>query len=112
MGVLLQGSLDSFDTLEDHESESSGSASHGVHLEVDGVDLAVTLEVLLDVGVLGLLGQRAHEQLAVILVGGGGAFAICHLGCFGSVELQRRIGLTLQTGSRSVTKLRLGYIQK
>ena len=112
MGVLLQGSLDSFDTLEDHESESSGSASHGVHLEVDGVDLAVTLEVLFDVGVLGLLGQRAHEQLAVILVGGGGAFAICHLGCFGSVELQRRIGLTLQTGSRSVTKLRLGYIQK
>ena len=112
MGVLLQGSLDSFDTLEDHESESSGSASHGVHLEIDGVDLSVTLEVLLDVRVLGLLGQRAHEQLAVILVGGGGAFAICHLGCFGSVELQRRIGLTLQTGSRSVTKLRLGYIQK
>ena len=82
------------------------------YLELDHGEGPKGLEVLSDVGVLGLLGQRAHEQLAVILVGGGGAFAICHLGCFGSVELQRRIGLTLQTGSRSVTKLRLGYIQK
>ena len=39
----------------------------GVGLEVDVVNLAVLAKVLLDVQVLGLLGEASHKQLAVIL---------------------------------------------
>ena len=56
-----------------------GSAGHGVHLEVDVLNFAELAEVLLDVGVLGLLGQRAHKQLPVILVHGIGHGGVCCL---------------------------------
>ncbi len=56
-----------------------GSAGHGVHLEVDVLNFAELAKVLLDVGVLGLLGQRAHEQLSVILVHGIGHDGVCLL---------------------------------
>ena len=38
-----------------------------VGLEVDVVNLAILAEVLLDVQVLGLLGQASDKQLAIIL---------------------------------------------
>ena len=50
------------------------SASHGIHLQVDVLNVAELGEVFLDVGVLGLLGQSADKQLAVILVHNGGHF--------------------------------------
>ena len=68
------------------------SASHGIHLQVDVLNVAELGEVFLDVGVLGLLGQSADKQLAVILVHNGGHFFVSLNWCY--LQHRREKGLS------------------
>ena len=65
MRGLPQGSLDALQGLEDDEGEPPAAAGHGVHLQVDVVDLAIRGEVLLDVSVLGLLQREFISELTL-----------------------------------------------
>ncbi len=72
MSLLGAGCAERGIVLEDDEGKAPGASCLRVHLQVDVLDLAVLTEILLDIGVTRLLGQTAHEKLAIILVHGHG----------------------------------------
>ena len=67
MGSLCKSGLNPRQLLEHNEGKPSGPASHWVHLEVDVFDVTKGPKVLLDVGVLGLLGWKKSKTSKTFL---------------------------------------------
>merc|ERR1719410_255782 len=68
MGGLSESSLYACQLLEDDECKAPRPASHGIHLQVDVLDVTKGSKVLFDIGVLRLLWESPDKELPVIFM--------------------------------------------
>ena len=57
--------------LVEEEGESPGPARHGIHLELDALNLTVRSKIFFEVILTDLLGKPSNKQFSVLLI-------ICH----------------------------------
>merc|ERR550517_277906 len=68
MGSLCKCSLNACQLLEHNEGKAPRPASHGIHLQVDVLNVTKGAEVLLDVSVFCLLGKSSNKEFPVIFM--------------------------------------------
>merc|ERR1719220_1399487 len=68
MGGLGESSLYACQLLEDDECKAPRPASHGIHLQVDVLDVTKGSKVLFDIGVLRLLWESPDKELPIIFM--------------------------------------------